>query len=218
MSSSSSGRGKLSLKGEKVQNLSFQRQTPKFLQQYQHLLSNNRKNYSNEVLVDDGREMVRPGEKLTVEAIKASGAVIANIEDEDEDIQKIKALYERDASESLLSRPNTKPISASDAFGIKEPKEKREEEEASNNQKPFDPKTQKITFKRKSKDISGSSGSSSSSSTSDKPGNGDAARDVIANGDSNSNDSGASKSGTQDQFQKKKEKRKPIISFDFNDD
>ena len=214
-SSSSGSRGKLSLKGEKVQNLTFQRQTPKFLQQYQHLLSNNKKNYSNEVLVDEGKEFVKPGEKLTIEAIKASGAQVANedIEAGDEDIRKIKALYERDTPQSILSRPNIKPMSASDAFGIEEDDGKNEEDE-----KAFDPTSQRITFKRKSKDISSSSGSSNGDggiSTGSEERNNETVNKIDTSRESNSND-GSNKSGMHES-QKKKEKRKPIISFEYDD-
>ena len=223
-SSSSSGggsRGKLSLKGESkgMQNLSFRRQTPKFLQQYQHLLNGDRKNYSNEVLVDEGRDFVRPGEKLTIEAIKASGVQIANAgengEEEDEDFKKIRSLYERDDNKSLLSKPNAKPMSASDAFGIE-----------SEQEKAFNPNTEKITFKRKMKDMKDESSGSSSSVRANK-GN-DAGEDKdrkneqeceVKEGDSNSSSSISGSSNTNDLLPKKKEKKRPVlISFDYHDD
>ena len=218
MASSSGGggnRGKLSLKGESkgMQNLSFRRQTPKFLQQYQHLLNGDRKNYSNEVLVDEGRDFVRPGEKLTIEAIKASGVQIANAgendeEEEDEDFKKIRSLYERDDNKSLLSKPNARPMSASDAFGIE-----------SEQEKAFDPNTEKITFKRKMKDMS-----SGSSSVRAKKGD-DAGEDKDKKNEqecevkgSDSNSSSSSSSNNTNDLRPKEKKRPVLISFDYHDD
>ena len=209
-SSSSGGRGKLTLKGEKVQNLSFQRQTPKFLQQYQHLLGGSRKNYTNEELIDEGRELVRPGEKLTLDAIKASGAQIAN-EDEngdDEDIRKIKALYQRDDSQSILSKPNAKPMTAADAFGIEGDDDKEEE-------RAFDPNTQKITFKRKSKDITGHG------SGRDKDGDDNTSKKIATIGESNNsnkdNDKYTSNNKALESQEKKEKKKRPIVSFEYED-
>ena len=140
-----SGRGKLALKGGENtgKNLSYQRNVPTFLKQYQHLLGNNKQNYEKQDH-DDFR---------SIKDILATGAQVVNLEhngDEqqerngeggkgrDEEAEEVQALYKASESVSKLSRANVVPMSADDAFEISKPHE------------TFDPSS-KIVFMKKRK-------------------------------------------------------------------
>jgi hypothetical protein len=100
-------RGKLNIKGDKFNgNISYTRNVPSFLKQYSHLLTSNKKNYTNESLEYNSQEFTK------VQDIISEGAQVVSFEknyyddndDIDQDLEKIKALYNSLDTESSVTR------------------------------------------------------------------------------------------------------------------